>query len=712
MDLTPKPLTLFILSLITLNACQWKGEIKNKMQYPDPPKVNTVDTYFGKKVKDPYRWMENLDSDTIEKWVQKENQLFDRYMKRIGLKNAIKDSLTDLWDFPKYSEPFRAGAYQFFYFKNKGLQDQSVLYHLDSTGDEPEVFLDPNKFSKDGTVALTSTTPSKDGKYLAYGISKSGSDWREIYLKNIRTGKKLKDHLTHVKFSGISWVDSGFYYSRYDQKGNDMSDKNKNHKVYFHKIGTDQDKDRLVYHNPDKPFVNYYAQTTEDGKYLLINVTKGAGGNNRLLAKPLKEQTNGFKTIIPHYEHSYSVVGHRKGRLLVLTNDEAPNYRLISINPEKPAKKNWRTLIPQKEDGVLESVSPVGNKLLAHYMKEATSTLRLLSRGGKLIDSVPLPTLGHVSRIEGRKQDSNVFFSFQSFVYPKSIYQYNVYSGQKKVFKKSNPNLEPEHYVTKQVSYRSTDGTEVPMFIVHKKGLRLNGEHPTLLYGYGGFNITLTPEFDISRTYFLKNGGVFAMPNLRGGGVYGESWHKQGMKENKQQVFDDFKQAGQFLFENDYTNKNNLAISGRSNGGLLVGAVMTQNPGMMKVALPAVGVMDMLRYHKFTIGWAWVSEYGSSEDSASFEYLYDYSPYHNLKPKTCYPATLVTTADHDDRVVPAHSFKFTARLQAYQNCDNPTLISIETKAGHGAGKPLSKTIKQQAEKWAFTFYHLGMREEK
>lgn len=700
-------LAFYLLPCLLLFACQSNKQEQFDLNYPEAHKVDTVDNYFGTQVKDPYRWMENLDSDTLEHWIQKENEIFDGYMEHVGLKDTIQSQLSNIWDYPKYSSPFRT-AKHYFYFKNSGLKDHSVLYKLDSLHDEPEVFLDPNTFSEDGTVALSNTQVSNNGKYMAYSISKSGSDWKELYVKNIQSGKKLDDHLKWIKFSGISWKGDGFYYSRYDAPEEDKHSKqNKFHKVYYHKLGQPQNRDRLVYQDQQNPLRNFFAQTTEDERFLIISASEGASGNNALYVKDLRNPGRGFTKIIKHFNNSYSVIGNMNGKLLVKTNQNAPKNKLVKIDPKKPDTSNWQTLVPQQEE-VMQSASLAGGHILTKYMKDASSLLKVYHQDGSFAHQVGLPTIGSVSGFSGRKQDTVVHFSFQSFNYPNTIYSYNIRTNETVIFREFQLDMNPNDYITKQVFYESEDGTEIPMFIVHKRGIDMDGKNPCLLYGYGGFNISLNPEFDISRFYFLQNGGVFAMPNLRGGGEYGEKWHKEGMLDNKQNVFDDFIHAAKYLFKKGYTNKDQIAISGRSNGGLLVGATMIQKPEMFEVALPAVGVMDMLRYHKFTIGWAWASEYGTSDDSTQFQYLYDYSPYHNLKKGTCYPATLVTTADHDDRVVPAHSFKFTARLQEYQSCDNPTLISIETKAGHGAGKPVSKTIKQQAEKWAFTFDQLGM----
>lgn len=700
----------FLPVFISFTACQnekSKTTEEKTYNYPHPYEVDSVNNYFGTEIHDPFQWMENEGTDSLNKWIEEENNLFHGYLSKIKYRDQIEKRLTKIWNYPKYSAPFKGGD-KYFFYKNDGLQNQNVLYKMDDLNSEPEVILDPNTFSEDGTVALNSLSISKNGKYLAYTVSKSGSDWEEGKVRNVETGKDLDDDIKWIKFSGLSWKGDGFYYSRYDapKEGEELSGKNEFHKVYYHKLGTPQSADVLIYDNPKKPKRNFNVSTTEEEDYMALYMDEGAAGQNSLMVKSLTNPDAKFIVIDTTFKNSFGLIGTLNGKLAIRTNFEAPKYKLVLVDPSHPAKENWETLIPEKED-VLQSVDIVDGKLLAQYMKDAHSKLDVYNGDGSLMHEVELPTIGSVAGFGGKKEDTAIFYTFTSFTYPPTIYRYNIEKNQSRVFRKSEIDFNPEEYETKQVFYKSKDGTKIPMFIVYKKGIQMDGSNPVYMYAYGGFNISLTPYFSISRIVFLEKGGIFALPNLRGGGEYGEEWHKAGMKENKQNVFDDFIAGAEYLIHEGYTSKEKLAIAGHSNGGLLIGAVMTQRPDLAGVALPGVGVMDMLRFQKFTIGWAWVDEYGSSDNPEDFKNLLSYSPYHNLD-SACYPPTLVTTADHDDRVVPAHSFKFTARLQKVQQCNNPVMIRIETKAGHGAGKPTAKIIEEQADIWAFTMHNLGM----
>ena len=695
-------LIVIALFLLIMSACNRQ----QKIEYPDTKRVDVTDDYHGTVVADPYRWLENDTSAETEAWVKAQNAVTFAYLEKIPFRNQIKERLEKMWNYPKYGVTFKKGD-RYFYFKNDGLQNQSVLYVQESLDSKPEVLLDPNTLSKDGTVALAAFDVSKDGKYLAYAIARAGSDWNEIFVLEIETGKQLSDHLEWIKFSGISWQGDGFYYSRYDKpKGSELSGKNEFHKVYFHRIGTPQEKDVLIYENKKEPLRNYSADVTDDEKFLIIYETESTSGN-ALYFKDLTKHNTGFITLVDDFENDFMVVDDYHGKLLVRTNRDAPKYRLLLIDPEKPQPKHWKTLLPEKEE-VLEGVTLTGGKMVAEYMKDAASVAYIYNMDGHKVAGLNLPGIGTMAGFNGNKDDSIAFYGFTSFTFPLTVYKYDISKNESTVYRAPQIDFDASQYETEQVFYASKDGTRIPMFIVHKKGLELNGENPTLLYGYGGFNISLTPAFSITRLLLLEQGGVFAMPNLRGGGEYGEAWHKAGTLDKKQNVFDDFIAAAKYLIEHKYTSSDYLAIQGGSNGGLLVGAVMTQRPDLFKVALPAVGVLDMLRYHLFTIGWAWASDYGTSDDPEAFKYLIKYSPLHNIEPGKCYPATLVTTADHDDRVVPAHSFKFIAELQKDQGCDNPVLIRIETKAGHGAGKPTSKIIEEYTDIYAFLFYNMGI----
>ncbi|MBC5993918.1 prolyl oligopeptidase family serine peptidase [Pontibacter cellulosilyticus] len=682
-------------------------ETKSDLDYPDTKKVDQVDNYFGTQVADPYRWLETHNAE-VDEWIEAQNKVTFNYLDDIDFRDNIKRRLTEIWNYPKYGAPFKEGG-KYYFFKNDGLQNQSVLYVQETLEAEPKVFFDPNKLSSDGTVALTSLQFSKDGKYVAYGTSSGGSDWNTYQVMDASTGKMLDDKIEWVKFSSPSWYKDGFYYSRYDAptEGNKLANKNEYHKVYYHKIGTPQNQDQLVYEDKTKPLRNFYGQTTDDERYLILNVSEGASGANALYYKDLKDPKSTIKPLIENFENEYNVIDSFGDKLLVMTNKNAPRYRLVMIDPKKPQEANWKVVVPESQN-VMQGVSSVGGRIIATYMKDATSQVVVYDQTGKQLNNVELPTLGTVSGFGGDKENKETFFTFTSFTYPPTIYRYDVANNKVTQFRKTEVKVDTDAFETKQVFYTSKDGTKVPMFIVHKKGLKLDGTNPTYLYAYGGFNISLTPSFSIANMLWLENGGVYAMPNLRGGGEYGEDWHKAGMTPNKQNVFDDFIAAAEYLIDQKYTSSDKLAVAGGSNGGLLVGAFMTQRPDLAKVAIPAVGVMDMLRFHKFTIGWAWVPEYGSSEDEAQFKNLYTFSPLHNIKEGVKYPATLVKTADHDDRVVPAHSFKFISELQDKGAEGNPYLIRVDVRAGHGAGKPTSLLIQEWADTWAFIYKNMGV----
>jgi prolyl oligopeptidase len=692
---------------MTTETATAENKAEKELNYPDTKKTDQVDDYFGTKVSDPYRWLET-HTEEVDEWIEAQNKVTFNYLDDIEFRDNIKNRLTEIWNYPKYGAPFKEGG-RYYFFKNDGLQNQSVLYVQESLESEPKVFFDPNKLSTDGTVALTALSFSDNGKYMAYGTSSGGSDWNTYHVLDATTGTKLDDQVEWVKFSSPSWFKDGFFYSRYEapKEGNKLATKNEFHKVYYHKIGTPQSQDKLVYEDKQHALRNFYGQTTDDERFLILNASEGASGANALYYKDLKDPKASIKPIVENFESKYDVVDNFGDKLLVETNKNAPRYRLVLIDPKNPQEKNWKTIVPQT-DKVIQSVSSVGNRIIVSYMKDATSQVVVYDQNGKQLNEVQLPTLGTVSGFRGDKNDKEVFFTFTSFTYPPTIYHYDIATNKVTQFRKTEINVDTDAFKTKQVFYTSKDGTKVPMFIVHKKGLVLDGTNPTYLYAYGGFNISLTPSFSIANMLWLENGGVYAMPNLRGGGEYGEEWHKGGMLDKKQNVFDDFISAAEYLIDQKYTSSEKLAIAGGSNGGLLVGAFMTQRPELAKVALPAVGVMDMLRFHKFTIGWAWVPEYGSSENELHFKNLHMYSPLHNIKEGVKYPATLVKTADHDDRVVPAHSFKFISELQDKGASGNPYLIRVDVRAGHGAGKPTSLVIQEYADTYSFIYKNMGI----
>ncbi len=676
------------------------------IRYPSIKKTNQVDDYFGTKVTDPYRWLENDTAADVKQWVQEEDKVTFDYLSKIPFRDKIKQRLTEIINYPKYGSPFRAGEYYFF-SKNDGLQNQSVIYYQKGLEGKPEVFIDPNKMSSDGTAAVTLMGFSKNKKYIAYAINQSGSDWQTIFVMDIQKHEQLKDTLKWVKFSGAAWKGDGFYYSRYDapQQGKEFSNKNEFHKVYYHHLGDAQEKDELTYEDKTKPLRYYGAQTTEDERFLILNAEEGTYGTE-IQYKDLITGDKEFHLLFAGFTHNYSVINNNGGMLLVQTDDDAPNQRVVQVDPKKPAKENWKTIIAEQPE-LLSSASTGGGKLYAEYLKDVATHAYQYDITGKKEHEIKLPGLGTASGFGGNWDDKIIFYTYTSFNYPPAIFKYDIATGQSVVWQKPTVKFTPDDYEIEQVFYPSKDGTKVPMFIVHKKGLPKNGKNPTLLYAYGGFNINITPAFSASRIMLLENGGIFAVANLRGGGEYGEKWHKAGMLLKKQNVFDDFIAAAEYLIKEKYTSKDYLAIQGGSNGGLLIGACETQRPDLYKVCIPQVGVMDMLRFHKFTVGWGWVVEYGSSDSSKYFKNLYSYSPIHNIK-DVSYPATLVTTADHDDRVVPAHSFKFISTLQEHQKGTAPTLIRIDVKAGHGAGKPISKVIDEQTDIYSFIFYNMGI----
>lgn len=685
--------------------------LAQSIQYPKTKKVEQVDDYHGIKVADPYRWLEDANSQETKAWIEEQNKITRAYLDNIPQRDKIRKRLTELWNYEKYSAPFKRGN-KYFYLKNDGLQNQSVLYVADSLRGEGRVLLDPNKLSPDGTVSLTGFAVSEDGKLLAYGLSSGGSDWQEWRVRNVETGEDTSDVIKWVKFSGVSWTKDGkgFFYSRYpepDEKTK-LAGQNFYHKLYYHKVGTPQSEDKLIYERPDHKDWGFGGEVTEDGIYLIINVWKGTDPRNLIFYKDLTKQDSKVVELISEFENDYRFLGNDGKIFYFLTDHQAPRKRIIAIDIESPDRKNWREIIPQVNETIADA-SLVGNFMIVSYLKDAYTQTKVYDLSGKFIREVKYPTIGTAIGFYGRRNDTETFYTFTSFAVPPTIYRYNLATGVSEVFRQPSVKFDPKEIEVKQVFYRSKDGTRVPMFIVHKKGIKLDGNNPTLLYGYGGFNISLTPSFSVSRIVWLEMGGVFAMPNLRGGGEYGEEWHRAGTKLKKQNVFDDFIAAAEWLINNKYTSPKKLAISGGSNGGLLVGAVLNQRPELFGAALPAVGVMDMLRFHKFTIGWAWTSEYGSPDNPDEFKAIYAYSPLHNIKKGVKYPAVLITTADHDDRVVPAHSFKYAAALQEAQAGTAPILIRIETRAGHGAGKPTSKQIDEQADIYAFLIKNLEIK---
>nr|WP_150107176.1 prolyl oligopeptidase family serine peptidase [Halothece sp. PCC 7418] len=671
--------------------------------YPKTPQVEQLDHYHGVAVTDPYRWLEDPDSEATKEWVEAQNKVTFSFLENIPERETIRERLTQLWDYEKYGIPIKKGE-RYFYFKNDGLQNQSVLYTLKELDEEPQVLLDPNQFSEDGTIALSGMAISDNGQFLAYGISKSGSDWQEWQVRNVETREDFSDHLQWIKFSGATWTkdNEGFFYSRYDapEEGKKLEEANYYQKLYYHRLGTEQSEDILIYQRPDQKEWMFDADVTEDGDYLIISVSKGTDPKNLVFYQDLQDPNAEVKELISDFISSFNFIEYEGSLFWFRTDYKAPKGRLIGIDIKQPDPDSWQEIIAETEN-TLEGINILNNQFIVDYLQDARSRLQIHALDGTYLKDIELPGIGSVGGFNGKREDTETFYAYTSFTTPTTIYRYNLETGESTLFRQPTVSFNPDNYETRQVFYRSKDGTQVPMFITHKKGLFLDGNNPTLLYGYGGFNISLTPSFSVSRLVWMEMGGVYAVPNLRGGGEYGEEWHQAGTKLDKQNVFDDFIAAAEWLIEHRYTSPQKLAISGGSNGGLLVGACMTQRPDLFGAALPAVGVMDMLRFHKFTIGWAWCSDYGSPDHPEEFETLYGYSPLHNLQSGTVYPSTLITTADHDDRVVPAHSFKFAAALQASHAGNNPVFIRIETKAGHGAGKPTSKRIEEVADQMAF-----------
>ena len=707
-----KPIYYSLLAGAILAACNNQESEKQKttLNYPETKKVDTVDVYFGDTVPDPYRWLEDDRSAETADWVKAENKLTFGYLDQIAFRDKLKNRLTEIWNYEKTGSPFTEGGYTYFY-KNDGLQNQYVLYRKKKDSDEAEVFLDPNKFSEDGTTSLGDVSFSENGKTVAYSISIGGSDWRKVIVMDAETRDIMEDTLMDVKFSGLSWKgNDGFYYSSYDKpKGSALSAKTDEHKLYYHKLGTAQADDQLIFGggaSEKNRYVNGYV--TEDNRFLVISAANSTSGN-KLYIKDLTKSNAPLQIVTDNYDSDTYVLDNKGNTLYIATNYQAPNKRIVTVSADNPKPENWKDFISETENVL--SPSTAGGYFFAEYMVDAVSQVKQYDYEGKLIREVELPGIGSAGGFGAKKEDTVLYYGFTNYVTPGSIYKYHIKSGKQELYYQPDIDFDPNNYESKQVFYTSKDGTKVPMIITYKKGLELNGQNPTMLYGYGGFNISLTPSFSIANVVWLEQGGIYAVPNLRGGGEYGREWHDAGTKLNKQNVFDDFIAAAEYLIDNKYTSSKYLAISGGSNGGLLVGAVMTQRPDLMKVALPAVGVLDMLRYHQFTAGAGWAYDYGTAGDNREmYEYLRSYSPLHNVKEGVEYPATLITTGDHDDRVVPAHSFKFAAELQAKQAGDNPVLIRIETNAGHGAGTPVSKTIEQKADQFAFTLYNMGFRD--
>lgn len=702
--------SLFSATLLLLVACNQNPDNTNdeKMNYPQTRMDNTVDTYFGTQVADPYRWLEDDRSAETAQWVKAQNEFTFGYLSKIPYRQAIKEKLEKLWNYEKLSAPFTEGDYTY-YYKNDGLQNQSVLYRKDKEGKEG-IFLNPNTFSKDGTTSLGDVAFSEDGSLVAYLISEGGSDWRKGIVLDAKTKKRIGDTLVDIKFSSIAWKgNEGFFYSSYDKpKGSELSAKTDQHKLYYHKLGTSQKSDKLIFGGTPAEKYRYVSGTvSNDGKYLFISVANATSGN-KLFVKDLSNPKSSLVTITNNFDGDTGFVNNQGTTLFLETNINAPNGRLVKVDFKNPQPEHWQDVIPETKNVL--SITTAGKYLFAKYMVDALSQVKQYDYEGKLIREVKLPSIGSAGGFYAKKDETHTYFSFTNYAYPTQIYKMDLATGATELYWKPAIAFDATHYESKQVFYTSKDGTKIPMMITYKKGIKLNGKNPTLLYGYGGFNISLMLTFGVANAVWLELGGVYAVPNLRGGGEYGKQWHDAGTKMQKQNVFDDFIAAAEYLIKEKYTSPQYLAIRGGSNGGLLVGATMLQRPDLFKVALPAVGVLDMLRYHTFTAGAGWAYDYGTSDDSKEmFEYLKAYSPLHNVKQGVAYPATLITTGDHDDRVVPAHSFKFAAELQAKQTGNNPILIRIETNAGHGAGTPVSKTIEQNADLQAFTLWNMGIK---
>lgn len=698
---------LVLLPLLLSGGDAAAGDEEMKPAYPVTARGDVVDDYHGTKVADPYRWLEDDNAPAVKAWVEEQNQLTFSRLEKIPFRQAMRRRLEEIFNYPRFSSPFRAGSWYFF-SKNDGLQPQSVVYYQKGLDGEPQVFIDPNTLSADGTVAVNLAGESQDNRYMAISRAEAGSDWQEMRVVEIATRRELPDRIRWVKFSGAAWHGDGFFYSGYTapQKGQELTARSENQKIFYHRLGDPQEKDRLVYEDPKHPQRYLNTGISEDGRWQFLGISEGTSGNE-IWFRDLTAGDETFKPLVQGFDGDTNPVDVVDGRFLLLTNIGAPNNRLVSVDPADPARDKWTTLVAEKPEP-LRSASSAGGKLFLSYMKDVVSRVYQCDLAGKVEKEIPAPALGTMGGFYGKRDEKVLFYTFTSFTYPPTIYRYDLETGRSEVFRRAEVRFDPEAYVTRQVFYESKDGTRVPMFIVHRKGMALDGKNPTYLYAYGGFQASMLPAFSPTRIALLENGVVYAVANIRGGGEYGEAWHRAGMLEKKQNVFDDFIAAAEYLVREKYTSPARLAIAGGSNGGLLVGACMTQRPDLFAVALPAVGVMDMLRYHKFTVGWGWAVEYGSSDKAEQFAYLRAYSPLHNIRPGTCYPATLVTTADHDDRVVPAHSFKFTAALQAAQSCAKPTLIRIETRAGHGGGKPTAKLLDELADVYSFFLQQVGV----
>jgi prolyl oligopeptidase len=695
------PLALIIL--LSLGCEQIQEKIRPDLVYPETRKSSVTDNYHGTLVSDPYRWLEDADSEETRTWIQAQNAITFPWLAKIHAREKIQKRLTRLWDYEKYGIPFKRGN-RYFYSLNNGLQNQSVIYWTESLDREPKILLDPNTLSEDGTIAMGRYAVSEDGRWMAYGLSSGGSDWTEWHVRSVDSGQDRPDHLKWIKFSGASWdkTGTGFYYSRYDapKEGQKLQEANYYQKVYYHKVGTDQSQDILVYERPDQKEWTFNARVTDDGQYLILNVGKGTERKNLVFLRKTDDPDAPFMELVSEFMAQFSFIDNDGPLFWFRTDLDAPKGKVIAVDLDHSERKNWQTILPEGEE-VLRSVNIVGNTFFATYLKDAHTQIRLYDLDGTFLRLLELPGLCSAFGFGGKRSDQETFYRSTSFNDPGTLYRYDVKTGESVLFRRPRLDFNPDDYVTRQVFYESKDGTRVPLFLTHRKGLKQDGNNPVILYGYGGFNSAMTPSFRLSKLVWMEMGGIYAVANIRGGGEYGRAWHESGKKLQKQNTFDDFIAAAEWLIQNDYTCKEKLAIQGASNGGLLVGACMTQRPDLFGACLPAVGVMDMLRFVKFTIGWAWTSDYGSPEDPEEFKTLYAYSPYHNLRDGVAYPATLITTADHDDRVVPAHSFKFAARLQEAHTGDAPVLIRIETRAGHGGGKPTTKRIEEAADILAF-----------
>lgn len=688
------------------------------LDYPTTRSVDSVDVYHGTRVHDPYQWLEDLDSEATADWVQRQNDLTFDYLDGIPERNPLRQRLTELWNYPKMSVPQRRGD-RVFFNRNDGLQNQSTVYVRPAGDGEARVLLNPNTWSEDGTVALSAFSPSPDGRYVAYGKSESGSDWKTLYVMDVSSGEAMRDTIRWVKFSNPTWTEDGegFFYGRYPepQEGEAYEAKTTGQSIYYHELGTKQSEDRLVYERPDNPKLGFSVDVTHDGRYLVVEASEGTSPKSEVYLKDLTADSTeattpeGFFPLIEGFDAQYNVRGSDGSTFFVETNLDAPTGRIVAVDAENPARETWTTIVPEREDAVVKDADVIGGKLVVRSLSDVKARLDIYTLDGTATATVDLPTIGSVGGVNGSPDRSEFYYAFTSFTYPTTIYRYDLETGSSETVFQPEVDVDADRYTVRQVFYESLDGTEIPLFVVHRKGLERDGSNPTYLYGYGGFNITVTPSFSPRTLAWLEMGGVYAVPNLRGGGAYGEAWHEAGMLDKKQNVFDDFAAAAQFLIDEGYTSPSKLAIGGGSNGGLLTGASLTQRPDLFGAVIVRVGVLDMLRYHEFTIGWAWVPEYGSSDDPEQFEYLIDYSPLHNLVPGVSYPSTLITTADTDDRVVPAHSYKFAAALQKAQGGADPVLLRVETKAGHGGGKPTSKEIEAAADIWAFLVKELDMK---